>query len=152
MGANKEEIGIDCRPFDALAVAVRLGIPIFADEKVLKKAGIYLDPETGEPIEQTPEAKVVPARKTDIEPSCFDIFSESAQDILKQAGSEAKSFNQNFISTGHLLLVLLKEDNIVTELLKNMSIDLVKLQTDAKASITEQPRIEENEQGLTLAV
>ena len=55
IGANKEETEIDCRPSDALAVAVRLGIPIFADEKVLKEAGIYLDPETGKPIEQPPD-------------------------------------------------------------------------------------------------
>jgi len=55
IGTNKEETEIDCRPSDALAVAVRLGIPIFADEKVLKEAGIYLDPETGKPIEQPPD-------------------------------------------------------------------------------------------------
>lgn len=152
IGANKEETEIDCRPSDALAVAVRLGIPIFADEKVLKKAGIYLDPETGEPIEQPPESKAVPVRKTDVESSRFEIFSESAQDILNQAESEAKRLNQNFISTGHLLLALLKEVNIVTEVLKNMGIDLVKLQTDIEASITEQPRIEESELGLTSAV
>ncbi len=152
IGADKKETGIDCRPSDALAVAVRLGIPIFADEEVLKKAGIYLDPNTGRPIEQSTGPKAVPGKMTDAEPSRFEVFSESAQDILTQAEHEAKSFNQNFISTGHLLLALLKEDNIVTEVLKNTSIDLVKLQTDTKASITEQPRIEENEQGLTLAV
>ncbi len=152
IGANKKEAEIDCRPSDALAVAVRLGIPIFADEKVLKKAGIYLDPETGNPLEQPPESKVVPAKKIDVEPSRFEIFSESAQDILNQAESEAKRLNQNFISTGHLLLALLKEGNIATEVLKNMCIDLVMLQTDIEASITEQPRIEENESGLTSAV
>jgi len=152
IGANNKETGIDCRPSDALAVAVRLGIPIFADEKVLKKAGIYLDPETGTPIEQPTEPKAIPEKKTDAETSRFEVFSESAQDILTQAESEAKRFNQNFISTGHLLLALLKEENIVTEVLKNMSINLGKLQTDTESSITEQPRIEENEQGLTLAV
>jgi bifunctional DNase/RNase len=41
---------IDCRPGDALAVALRLHAPIFANEKVLNKAGIRLDPETGKPI------------------------------------------------------------------------------------------------------
>jgi len=150
--ANRKETEIDCRPSDALAMAVRLGIPIFADEKVLKKAGIYLDPETGKPIEQTPELKAVPARKTDVEPSRFESFSESTQDILNQAESEAKRLNHNFISTGHLLLALLKEVNIATEVLKNMGINLVKFRTDIEASITEQPRIEEDEPGLTSAV
>jgi bifunctional DNase/RNase len=37
---------IDCRPSDALAVAMRRGVPIFADEKVLRKAGTLLDEET----------------------------------------------------------------------------------------------------------
>ena len=34
---------IDCRPSDALAVAVRVSSPIFADEKLLSKTGIFLD-------------------------------------------------------------------------------------------------------------
>ena len=125
--ANSKETKLDCRPSDAFAVAVRLGIPIFADEKVLKKAGVYLDPETGKPIEQHYKTTEVPGGKTIVEPSRFDIFSESAQGILNRAESEAKRLNQSFISTGHLLLALIKEVNIVTEVMKNMGIDLVKL-------------------------
>jgi hypothetical protein len=41
---------VDSRPSDALALAVRTGVPIFADESVLDKAGILLDGETGKPI------------------------------------------------------------------------------------------------------
>jgi len=41
---------IDCRPSDAMALAVRADVPIFADEEVLEKAGILLDKETGKPI------------------------------------------------------------------------------------------------------
>ena len=41
---------IDCRPSDAVALAVRVKVPIFADESVLEKAGILLDKETGKPI------------------------------------------------------------------------------------------------------
>lgn len=41
---------IDSRPSDALALAVRAKVPIFAEEAVLEKAGIYLDKETGKPI------------------------------------------------------------------------------------------------------
>ena len=33
-------IEIDCRPCDALAVAVRTGVPIFANEEVLNKAAV----------------------------------------------------------------------------------------------------------------
>ena len=48
---------IDSRPSDALALAVRAGVPIFVDEAVLDKAGIVLDEETGKPVlEETEEA------------------------------------------------------------------------------------------------
>ena len=46
-GAQME---IDSRPSDALALAVRAGAPIYADEAVLDKASILLDAETGKPI------------------------------------------------------------------------------------------------------
>ena len=40
------ELEIDSRPSDALALAVRVKVPIFTDESVLDKAGIVLDRET----------------------------------------------------------------------------------------------------------
>ena len=42
-------VEIDSRPSDALALAVRAEVPIYADESVLEKAGIFLDQETGKP-------------------------------------------------------------------------------------------------------
>jgi len=44
------QIEIDSRPSDALALAVRVDVPIYADETVLDKAAILLDKETGKPI------------------------------------------------------------------------------------------------------
>ncbi|MDE2843384.1 MAG: bifunctional nuclease family protein [Chloroflexota bacterium] len=49
-GDTKE---IDSRPSDAMALAVRAQVPIFAEESVMDKAGILLDKETGKPL--TPE-------------------------------------------------------------------------------------------------
>jgi len=49
-GGYKE---IDSRPSDAMALAVRTQVPIYAEETVMDKAGILLDKETGKPI--TPE-------------------------------------------------------------------------------------------------
>jgi bifunctional DNase/RNase len=46
-GDSKE---IDCRPSDAVALAVRVKVPIFVEEAVLEKAGVLLDQETGKPI------------------------------------------------------------------------------------------------------
>jgi bifunctional DNase/RNase len=45
-----KQVEVDSRPSDALALAVRTEVPIFADESVLDKAGILLDSETGKRI------------------------------------------------------------------------------------------------------
>ena len=50
------ELEVDSRPSDALALAVRANVPIYAEEAVLDKAGIFLDKETGKPI--TGEAEI----------------------------------------------------------------------------------------------
>ena len=47
---DSEQIEIDSRPSDALALAVRADVPVYAEESVLDKAGILLDSETGKPI------------------------------------------------------------------------------------------------------
>ena len=53
-------IDIDSRPSDAIAVAVRAGVPIFVADEVMDRAGIVLD-ETGEPIEGAGEGDERPA-------------------------------------------------------------------------------------------
>jgi hypothetical protein len=47
--ANGDAKEIDCRPSDAVALAVRAQVPIYVAESVLDKAGILLDKE-GKPI------------------------------------------------------------------------------------------------------
>jgi bifunctional DNase/RNase len=49
------QLDIDSRPSDALALAVRVGAPIYAEEAVLEKAGIVLEEETAKSV---PEGKV----------------------------------------------------------------------------------------------
>lgn len=44
------KIKLDSRPSDAIALAVRVTVPIYVEEAVLDKAGIILDRETGKPI------------------------------------------------------------------------------------------------------
>jgi len=50
LNADGGQIEVDSRPSDALALAVRADVPIYADEAVLDKAGILLDGETGKPV------------------------------------------------------------------------------------------------------
>ena len=62
---NGQTSEVDCRPSDAIALAVRAEAPIFVEESVLEKAGIVLDKETGKPLipgdeveaEKPPEVK-----------------------------------------------------------------------------------------------
>jgi uncharacterized protein len=42
---NDEMHEIDCRPSDAIAVAVRAKVPIFANEEVLEEAGVEPEPD-----------------------------------------------------------------------------------------------------------
>jgi len=57
LNVDGKQVEIDSRPSDALALAVRAEVPIYADETVLDKAGIILDEETGKPVvDETEEA------------------------------------------------------------------------------------------------
>ena len=157
---------IDCRPSDALAIAVRTDIPIFADEKVLNKAGILLDPETGKLIgtgvtfdeegkPTKPSSREIEGIESELKkkPPQFEIFSESAQDILSLAEEEAKRLNSNFVGTGHLLLALVKKiPTAANKVLNNMGINLAKIPAEIEASINQQSDIESGETGLTSLV
>jgi len=50
LDVDGKQMEIDSRPSDALALAVRVEAPIYADEGVLDRAGVELDKETGKPI------------------------------------------------------------------------------------------------------
>jgi hypothetical protein len=55
LDVNGGSMEIDSRPSDAIALAVRVKVPIFADETVLDKAGVMLDKdgETVSSVERT---------------------------------------------------------------------------------------------------
>ena len=55
LSLDGKEIEVDSRPSDALALAVRVGAPIYIEESVLDKAGIVLEEDTGKPV---PEGRV----------------------------------------------------------------------------------------------
>jgi bifunctional DNase/RNase len=74
LDVNGGSMEIDSRPSDAIALAVRAKVPIFADEQVLDKAGVLLDKE-GEPVEGGERAKVGPEELEKM--SAFKDFIES---------------------------------------------------------------------------
>jgi len=136
--ANKEQKEIDCRPSDALAVAVRGAIPIFVGEEVLKKASIVL-----------PEAESIGQRADN---GRLDIFSKDAQDILAASEAEARHMHHDYISTGHLLITLAKKKNTASNIMKNAGANLGRIQKDLKALLKKEHAVEGGGVGLTPAV
>ncbi len=75
LNIDGEQIEVDSRPSDALALAVRADVPIYAEEAVLDKAGILLDEETGKPvIEETEEAGAKNKKVSDEELKSMSAF------------------------------------------------------------------------------
>ena len=61
-------VEVDSRPSDAIALAVRAGVPIYVADEVLDKAGIVLD-ESGKPLmpeEKPGEAKSAEVREEEL--------------------------------------------------------------------------------------
>ena len=147
--ADKEQKELDCRPSDALAMAVRAGVPIFVDEEVLKNASILLPEETGKPFAPSSEEASVERRA---DKGRLDLFSEAAQDILAKSEAEAKRTNCSYVSTGHLLMALAKEKNTATQVMKNADINLRRIYRDMKTLMKRENDIEGGGVGLTPAV
>jgi bifunctional DNase/RNase len=66
---NGRTVEIDSRPSDAIALAVRVQAPIFAEEAVLDKAGVRLDQESL--AEKAEDAE----RRTDVKPEELEKLS-----------------------------------------------------------------------------
>jgi len=62
LGIDGNTMEIDSRPSDAIALAVRVSVPIFADEDVLERAGIWLEKEGNKLL---PEDNEPPTSKKD---------------------------------------------------------------------------------------
>ncbi len=75
LSVDGEQMEVDSRPSDALALAVRADVSIFAEEAVLDKAGILLDRETGKPV-GSPDG--LPAKDADTKVSDDEMKKMSA--------------------------------------------------------------------------
>jgi hypothetical protein len=150
VSVNDKQIQIDCRPSDALAVAIRKGIPVFADDKVLKKAGVLLDAETGKPLSEPSSERITTSqRPTKVR---LETSFEFVQDIFDTAEAEAKRLNCSYVCTGHLLLALAKEMNTATEVMENAGVNLTKIQLDVETLMKEEHGVEGGGTGLTPAL
>jgi len=148
-GREEKQIYLDCRPSDALAVAVRKNVPIYVDEEVLKKAGILLDEETGKSSGPSPEGVQTGQRAGK---EHIDILSESVQDILAESEAEAKRLNCSYVCTGHVLMALSKRMSTATKVMENAGVRVGRIQIDIQTLMKEKQAIEGGGVGLTSAV
>ena len=86
---NGSQVEIDSRPSDAIALAVRARVPIFAAESVLEKAGVLIDKETGKPVsaDQAEEKNTEVSEEELLRLSAFKDFVEELN--LENLGGEA---------------------------------------------------------------
>lgn len=104
---NGTTIERDSRPSDAVALAVRTGSSIYAEEDVLDRAGVEFDPETGDAISTNWQWM----SDTLKEIKEFDYaFSEEAKKVFEEVGMKAFFLGHKEIAPEHLLLALLNED------------------------------------------
>lgn len=148
-GREEKQMYLDCRPSDALAVAVRTNVPIYVDEEVLKKTGILLDKETGKSA--GPSSEGVPMTQAAGDEN-IDILSESVQDMLAESEAEAKRLNCSYVCTGHVLVALSKRMSTATKVLENAGVRVGRIQIDIQTLMKEKQAIEGGGVGLTSAV
>ena len=104
---NGTTIERDSRPSDAIALAVRTGASIYAEEDVLDRAGVEFDPETGDVIStnwQWVSRSIRESKEFD------NVFSKEAKRLLEEAGAHANRLGHEEIIPEHILLALVEED------------------------------------------
>lgn len=52
LDVNGQPMSVDSRPSDAIALAVRVGVPIYVEEEVMRQAGIFPDDDVSEETEE----------------------------------------------------------------------------------------------------
>ncbi len=104
---NGTTIERDSRPSDAIALAVRCGAPIFAEEDVLESAGVPLNPATGEPDPTDARWPSFSVQKR------ADALSEDARSLFTRADSEAKRLGRRAAEPEDILLALTGEADYV---------------------------------------
>ena len=114
---NGTTIECDCRPSDAVALAVRDGATIHVEEEVLDRAGIDFDSEKGVSISAT-AARL--ARPTD---AIVNQLLEEAEDLLGHARARAERSGRNRIEPADILAFLDEPEGLVAIVLADMGLD-----------------------------
>ncbi len=101
LNTDSEQLELDSRPSDAMALAVRANVPIYAEESVLDQAGVLIDSETGNvlPREEN-ESSGSPQEQESLDLSAFrDVVERLDLDQLdrnkRHQGDQGDQGNQN---------------------------------------------------------
>ena len=96
LGVNGNTMEVDCRPSDAIALAVRSEAPIFVEDSVLDKASVQMDADTGKPIVPIDDGKPKPLREEELKSlSAFtDFVSTLDLDDLGDGGEGSTAEEQ----------------------------------------------------------
>jgi len=131
---NDRQAEVDTRPSDALALAVRTGTPIYAEESVLDKAGITL--EDGSEASRDFAAflgkyesaydgirREVPRHHDGTYAKAHEVFSEAALGLLQEAQKAAKDMHSSAVEPLHILLAILESSHKhTTEMLRAFNV------------------------------
>lgn len=77
LSQNGQEVEIDSRPSDAIALAVRARVPILVDDAVMDRAGVMLsadDEGESDPLETTPAPEL--ERAADVDEERLSVFRD----------------------------------------------------------------------------
>lgn len=84
--SERDTIEIDSRTSDAIALAVRLGCPIYTYESILSNAGIIMDDKGQGPVQEKPEAVgtvSVESTETDLKSLSVDELNNMLNEVLE---------------------------------------------------------------------
>ncbi|MCI0437829.1 MAG: bifunctional nuclease family protein [Chloroflexi bacterium] len=88
---NGTTVEVDSRPSDAIALAVRTQVPIFAENAVVEKAGVQMDAETGKPVVPEDERTGEPRPLTGDELRSLSAFQDFIDTLdLEDLGREGR--------------------------------------------------------------
>lgn len=90
LNVDGRDLEVDSRPSDAIALAVRVQVPIYVDDSVLDKAGVMLDQEGSDAVpearEHEPRSQVRQEELERLEPFRDIIESLNLEDLGKGEG------------------------------------------------------------------
>ena len=116
---NGSTIERDSRPSDAIALAVRSGAPVYAEEEVLDRAGITFDPNTGHPMFTNLQWEAPSIEEIENE------FTEEARSQLERAGARADCAGYLDATPEDLLWALIDEPGeVCASLMTYLGLDL----------------------------